>query len=372
MSLRTGRTARARVATDAEVEAELQRLVALGAGAPDVAERLEIARTLRGALGDAASEVDRVLLERIVGLGGTLDQVRVRHDELHTMLMRYNQEAWHPAIFRSVVSKVLTDTSEPRVLVTVDGARRIVGVVREIDVATLVPGDEIFLDDERRLVVAASPFGSPPSSDTATLERVLGDGARLLLRWRDELIVADASARLLEAAPREGDLLRWDRSMGMAFERLDRRVERSFLLEEVEETGRDRIGGQDANLERLTDTLTCMLLAPERARAYGLGGRQSVLLVGPPGGGKTLLARIAASEIRRLGGRRCRFAVVKPGELESEYVGQTGCGSGRSSRSCARPRATATWCSSSTRSSRSAASAVARSGITTTRRSPAG
>ena len=107
MSLRTGRTARARVATDAEVEAELQRLVALGAGAPDVAERLEIARTLRGALGDAASEVDRVLLERIVGLGGTLDQVRVRHDELHTMLMRYKQEAWHPAIFRSVVSKVV-------------------------------------------------------------------------------------------------------------------------------------------------------------------------------------------------------------------------------------------------------------------------
>ena len=324
MSLRTGRTARARVATDAEVEAELQRLVALGAGTPDVAERLEIARMLRGALGDAASEVDRVLLERIVGLGGTLDQVRVRHDELHTLLMRYQHETWHPAIFRSVVSKVLTDTSEPRVLVTVDGARRIVGVVRELDVATLVPGDEVYLDDERRLVVAASPFGSPPSSDTATLERVLGDGARLLLRWRDELIVADASARLLEAAPREGDLLRWDRSIGMAFERLDRRVERSFLLEEVEETGRDRIGGQDANLERLTDALTCMLLAPERARAYGLGGRQSVLLVGPPGGGKTLLARIAASEIRRIGGQRCRFAVVKPGELESEYVGQTG------------------------------------------------
>ncbi len=44
MSLRTGRTARARAATDAEVEAELQRLVALGAGTPDVAERLEIAR----------------------------------------------------------------------------------------------------------------------------------------------------------------------------------------------------------------------------------------------------------------------------------------------------------------------------------------
>jgi hypothetical protein len=246
--------------------------------------------------------------------------VRARHNEMQALLTRYQRETWHPAVFIGVVP----GSDEPRALVTSGGTRRIVGVVRELDVAALRLGDEVYLDDERGLLVAASPFGTPPSADTATLERVLGDGSRLLLRWRDELVVADASARLLESAPRDGDLLRWDRAIGMAFERLDRQAERSYLLDDVPDVGRDRIGGQDENLERVLDALTCTLLAPDRARAYGLGGRQTVLLVGPPGGGKTLLARIAASEVQRIGGRRCRFAVVKPGELESAYVGETG------------------------------------------------
>lgn len=319
MSLRTGRAARARAAVEGVVAAEMQRLVAFGPGSPELEERVELARMLREALGDGAGEIDRVLLERLVALGGTLEQVRARQDELQALLVRYQRETWHPAIFQGVVP----GSDEPRVLVTSGGTRRIVGVLRELDVATLAAGDEVYLDDERGLVVATSPFGAPPSADTAMLERVLGDGSRLLLRWRDELVVVEASARLIESAPREGDLLRWDRSIGMAFERLDRQVERSFLLEDVPEIGRDRIGGQDQNLERLLDALTCALLAPGRARAYGLGGRQSVLLVGPPGGGKTLLARIAASEIRRIGGRRCRFAVVKPGELESCWVGES-------------------------------------------------
>lgn len=320
MSLRTERAARARAALDGVAAAELQRLVSLEPGGPDVAERVAHARVLRDALGAGAAEVDRLLFERIADLGATLEQVRARHNEMQALLTRYQRETWHPAVFIGVVPR----SDEPRALVTSGGTRRIVGVVRELDVAALRLGDEVYLDDERGLLVAASPFGTPPSADTATLERVLGDGSRLLLRWRDELVVADAAARLLESAPRDGDLLRWDRAIGMAFERLDRQAERSFLLDDVPDVGRDRIGGQDENLERVLDALTCTLLAPDRARAYGLGGRQTVLLVGPPGGGKTLLARIAASEVQRIGGRRCRFAVVKPGELESAYVGETG------------------------------------------------
>jgi proteasome-associated ATPase len=66
-----------------------------------------------------------------------------------------------------------------------------------------------------------------------------------------------------------------------------------------------------------------ILVEPKRAAAYGLTGRNSILMAGPPGCGKTLMARVAVSEIARLTGKKCRFAVVKPAEWESPWVGQT-------------------------------------------------
>jgi ATP-dependent 26S proteasome regulatory subunit len=69
--------------------------------------------------------------------------------------------------------------------------------------------------------------------------------------------------------------------------------------------------------------LTAALVAPALAKSYGLGGRRAILLYGPPGCGKTLIARNAAAELQRQSGRRCRFAVVRPGEFESPYVGES-------------------------------------------------
>src|SRR5262249_57498717 len=94
-------------------------------------------------------------------------------------------------------------------------------------------------------------------------------------------------------------------------------------VEEVAATSRDQVGGQQANLEILLSALTAALVAPGTAALYSLGGRQAILMVGPPGCGKTLMVRVAAAEIARLGGPRCRFAVVKPAAWESPYVGET-------------------------------------------------
>lgn len=319
MSLRIGRAARARGGgLDGVAREDLERLVTLADDGPDLAERLVLAQALRASLGDTAAELDRFLLERMLALGTTIERVRRTQDELKSMLGRYQEGPWYPAVVLGHVPR----SPHPRVVVTSGTGRRVVGVVRDVDAGALSPGDEVYLDGEQGLIVATSPFGLPPSVDTATFERALPDG-RLLLRHRDELAVVAASARIAAGELRDGDLVRWDRATGMVFERLDRQVERSFLLEDVPEVDRRGVGGQDENLRRLLDALSCTLLEPERARRYGLGGRQSILLVGPPGGGKTLLARTAAAEIRRLTGQRCRFAVVKPGEFESPFVGET-------------------------------------------------
>jgi len=106
-------------------------------------------------------------------------------------------------------------------------------------------------------------------------------------------------------------------------EEIDLETSRRHLLDEVPSLSPDSIGGQDANFESLLSVLTMILAEPKRAAAYGLTGRNSILMAGPPGCGKTLMARVAVSEIARLTGRKSRFAVVKPSEWESPWVGQT-------------------------------------------------
>lgn len=305
----------------------LERLVAIGADAPALDERVALAEMLRSDLGVAGPELDRFLLGRLAVLGDSVETVRRAQASLRELLEHYQVGPWHPAVFIAPVATA----GAPRALVLQGGGRRVVGIAAEVDAARLVAGAEVYLDDERGLVVGLSSFELPPSAETASFERALADG-RVLLRWRDELVVAAAAAALCVSDLAAGDLVRWDHGMGMAFERLERQADRRFLLEDVPDLGRDAIGGQDENLTRLLDALTLRLVDPARARRYGLDGRRSILMVGPPGGGKTLLARIAAAEIHRLTGKHCRFAIVKPAELQSMWVGE----SERAARECFR------------------------------------
>jgi proteasome-associated ATPase len=155
-------------------------------------------------------------------------------------------------------------------------------------------------------------------------ERQAPDG-RLVLKHRgDEEVVVDAGGPLQGVSLQAGDLVRLHRDSWVALERMSRPEQNQFLLEEVpDNVTRDHVGGQDENLDTLLFTLTAALVDPGKADEYGLGGRQSILMVSPPGCGKTLMARVAAAEITRLSGKRCRIAVVKPGEFEDPYVGVT-------------------------------------------------
>jgi SpoVK/Ycf46/Vps4 family AAA+-type ATPase len=80
------------------------------------------------------------------------------------------------------------------------------------------------------------------------------------------------------------------------------------------------VGGQEENLDKLLTVLSAVLVAPDKAAEYGLTGRCSVLLTGPPGCGKTLMVRAVVSHIAKTTGRRAKFFVVKPAEWESSLV----------------------------------------------------
>lgn len=296
----------------------LDDLLAVGDGAPDLDRKAELLGLARGAGAEVAARFDRVLLERLDRQTRGLVAAQAAQEELRALLARLEAPPWHPAILLRLEPTPLG----VRAMVLHQGARRLVALADDVDAAALVRGEEVYLGSEGSVVAARSPYGVPRCGETAWFERATADG-RCVLRWRDDEVVVDVAGTLDLAALEPGDQVRWDRTAWMAFERVGGGSARRFLADEIPDVGRDAVGGQSAALDLLVATLTATLVAPEKARRYRLDGRRSVLLHGAAGCGKTLMARVAAAEVRRRSARPCRFAVVKPGEWEAPFVGET-------------------------------------------------
>ncbi len=210
----------------------------------------------------------------------------------------------------------------------VDGHADIVSQGRRMRVAvlpgaelTLVPGDEVLLNGMSVVVGKAEP----ERTGQAAIVREVIDEERILVvsRGEDErvavLIGGDARARV-----HEGDTVIIDPRTGFASEKVERTGVEALLLEEVPDVDYAAIGGLTGQIERIRDAIELPIVHPELYREHHLQPPRGMLLYGPPGCGKTLIAKAVAHSLAdAVGADRSYFLSVKGPELLNKYVGET-------------------------------------------------
>ena len=209
------------------------------------------------------------------------------------------------------------------------GRKMHVGASPMLDVQHLRPGQEVMLNEALTVVEAG---GYEEVGELVTVKELLGTGRALVVGRGDEERVVRFSGQLLEASVRIGDALTIEPRTGFVFERIPRSEVEDLVLEEVPDIDYSDIGGLGPQIETIRDAVELPFLHPDLFREHGLKPPKGVLLYGPPGCGKTLIAKAVAHSLAATAAAargedaadaRSYFLNVKGPELLNKYVGET-------------------------------------------------
>ena len=292
----------------------------------------EVASMVRR-LQDAPKRV-RTLEERLLETKGQLAQAVSQNEKLSYTLREARD---HIAALRDEVDKLTQPPAAYATLLgfnddgTVDvqaaGRKMRVEVSPAIDADELTAGAEVVLNEAYNVVMVRSP---ERSGEIVTFKELFDDGERALVVGRaDEERVAELAEQLRGQKLRAGDIVLMDNRSGLLLEKLPKAEVEELVLEEVPDISYEDIGGLDDQIEQITDAVELPFLHQELFREYRLPAPKGILLYGPPGCGKTLIAKAVANSLAKkvteTTGREARsfFLNIKGPELLNKYVGET-------------------------------------------------
>jgi proteasome-associated ATPase len=288
---------------------------------------------LRRKLQDAPRRV-RTLEERLLETKGQLAQAVSQNEKLSYTLREARE---HIAALREEVEKLTQPPSAYGTLLghnddgTVDvfSAGRKMRVALHPDLANdaISRGSEVVLNESLNVVMARA---GEVSGEVVTLKELLEDRRALIVGRADEERVVELSDALVDVHLRAGDSVLVDSRSGLVLERLPRPEVEELILEEVPDISYADVGGLDTQIEQITDAVELPFMHRKLFEQYRLPAPKGILLYGPPGCGKTLIAKAVANSLSKkvsevTGNKAARryFLNIEGPELLYKYVGET-------------------------------------------------
>ncbi len=210
--------------------------------------------------------------------------------------------------------------------VSLGGRKLRVNLHPSIPAESLKKGQEVILNEGLNVIEAR---GYDPQGEIAHLKHLLDDGRAVVsLRLDDERVV-EISDLLKHQDLSVGDHLLYEPRSGYLIEKLPKGEMEELVIEEVPDIQYDQIGGLTKELEQVKDAVELPFLYPELFAEHRLSPPKGLLLYGPPGCGKTLIAKAVANSIAKKLGHlkgkdvRSYFLHIKGPELLNKYVGES-------------------------------------------------
>jgi proteasome-associated ATPase len=293
----------------------------------------EEAAVLRRRLQDSPRQV-RVLEERLLETKGQLAQALSQNERLAATLREAREQI---IALKEEVEKLTAPPSGFGVFLGVNddgtinissGGRKLrVNVHPEIDPKSLQPGQELMLNEALNVVEACA---YEVQGEVVSLKELLGPDRALVIGNADEERVVQIGEPLRNHHLRAGDSLLLDVRSGFVLEHLPKPEVEELILEEVPDISYQDIGGLADQIEQIRDAVELPFLHADLFAEHQLKPPKGILLYGPPGCGKTLIAKAVANslakkvaEVTGQPSGRSYFLNIKGPELLNKYVGET-------------------------------------------------